>query len=151
MADTAAIASEIQRMHGDYYGHVPGEVRVYEAGELLVVLIEDAFSRAEQILIERGEADEVQVIRRRFEQVIADHFTDIVERGTGRSVRAFLSDTDLGERLAVETFVLGPPAEDMSGFERAGERIDTPQEITDQSRREAAFEPHEEEPPPRRR
>jgi uncharacterized protein YbcI len=149
MADTAAIASEIQRMHSEFYGHTPDEVRVYEAGELLIVLIEDAFSRAEQILIGRGEADEVQIIRRRFEQVIADRFKDVIERATGRCVRAFLSDTDLVERLAVETFVLGDAAEDMSTFERAGERVDTQQEITDQSRREAAFELREEGQPPR--
>ena len=56
MADTAAIADEIQRIHSEYYGQPPGAVRVYEAGDVLVVLIEETFTRAEQILIGRGEA-----------------------------------------------------------------------------------------------
>ena len=91
----------------EYYGQPPGQVRVYEAGDVLVVLIEETFTRAEQVLIGRGEAAEVQVIRRRFQLAVADQFKAVVQRGTGRCVRAFLSDTHLEERLAVETFVLG--------------------------------------------
>jgi len=102
----------------DYYGQSPGQVRVYQAGDILVVLIEETFTRAEQTLIGRGEADEVQVIRRRFQVAIADQFRAIVQTASGCFVRAFLSDTNLHEHLAVETFVLGEPVEDMAGFER---------------------------------
>ena len=143
MADTAAIAGEIQRIHADYYGQTPGEVRVYEAGDVVVVLIEETFTRAEQVLIGRGEADEVQVIRRHFETAIADQFRAIVQSATGRCVRTFLSDTDLHEHLAVETFVLGEPVEDMAGFEREEARSDTAQQISDQIERERAFKPRE--------
>jgi uncharacterized protein YbcI len=144
MADAATIAREIRQIHAEYYGQAPGKVNVYEAGVVVVVLIEETFTRAEQILIERGEAQEVQIIRRRFELTIAEEFKDIVQRATGRSVRAFLSDTDLHERLAVETFVLGGPADDMAEFEREGARADSDQAISDQSERERAFEPHDE-------
>src|SRR5580700_7613797 len=120
MADTAAIANDIQRIHGEYYGQTPGHVRVFEDGDVLVVVIEETFTRAEQILIGRGEADEVQIIRRRFQLAIADQFKSIVQSATGRYVRAFLSDTHLPERLAVETFVLGEAVEDMTGFEEEG-------------------------------
>ena len=143
MADVAAIASEIQQIHGDYYGHAPGQVRVYEAGDVLVVLIEETFTRAEQILIRRGEAAEVQIIRRRFQLAIADQFRAIVQSATGRCVRAFLSDTDLHEQLAVETFVLGEPVEDMAGFEEDSARFDSEQAISEQSQREEAFEPRD--------
>jgi uncharacterized protein YbcI len=143
MADTAAIATEIQRLHADYYGQAPGEVRVYEAGDILVALIEETFTRAEQILIERGEADEVQIIRRRFQLAVADQFRAVVQMATGRYVRAFLSDTDLHQRLAVETFVLGERVEDMAGFEREGACADSEQSISDQSAREGAFKPRE--------
>jgi uncharacterized protein YbcI len=109
----------------------------------LVVLIEETFTRAEQILIGRGEADEVQIIRRRFQLAVADQFISIVQAATGRCVRAFLSDTHLRERLAVETFVLGEAVEDMTGFEREGACSDSEQAISDQSGREAAFKPRE--------
>ena len=118
-------------------------MRVYEAGDILVALIEESFTRAEQVLIGRGEAAEVQIIRRRFQLAIADQFRAIVQMATGRCVRAFLSDTDLHERLAVETFVLGEPVEDMTGFEREGASADSEQSISEQSDRERAFKPHE--------
>ena len=113
----------------------------YEAGDVVVVLIEETFTHAEQVLIGRGEADEVQIIRRRFQLAVADQFIAIVQAATGRCVRAFLSDTDLRERLAVETFVLGEPVEDMAGFEREGARSDSERAISEQSGREAAFKP----------
>lgn len=143
MADMAAIASEIQQIHVDYYGHAPGQVRVYEADDIVVVLIEQTFTRAEQTLIQRGEAHEVQTIRRRFELAMGDQFKAVVQKATGRRVRAFLSDTELPEQLAVETFVLSEPVEDMTEFEHEGTRSDTDQAMSDQSAREAAFEPHE--------
>jgi uncharacterized protein YbcI len=143
MADIAAIAGEIRRIHGEYYGQTPGQVRVYEAGDVVVVLIEETFTHAERVLIGRGEADEVQVIRRRFQLAIADQFRAIVQSATGRCVRTFLSDTDLPEHLAVETFVLGEPVEDMAGFEREEARSDSAQEISDQIERERAFTPPE--------
>lgn len=143
MADISAIAPEIQRIHGEYYGQTPGEVRVYEAGEIVVVLIEETFTRAEQVLIGRGEAHEVQVIRRRFQLAIADQFRAVVQSATGRYVRSFLSDTDLQEHLAVETFVLGGPVDDMVEFEREGARSDSAKEMSDQSDRERAFKPPE--------
>ena len=143
MADIAAIASEVQRIHGEYYGQTPGGVRVYAAGDVVVVLIEETFTRAEQVLIGRGEAEEVQLIRRRFQMAIADQFRSIVQSATGRCVRAFLSDTDLHEHLAVETFVLGGPVEDMAAFERKEARSDSVQEISDQIERERAFNPPE--------
>jgi uncharacterized protein YbcI len=151
MADIATIAAEIEQIHADYYGQAPGAVRVFEAGDIVVVLIEETFTRAEQTLIKRGEADEVQIIRRRFQLAIADQFRSIVQKGTGRCVRSFLSDTDLHERLAVETFVLGEPVEDMTEFEREGVRSDSDQAMSDQSKREGSyqskregsFKPHE--------
>jgi uncharacterized protein YbcI len=72
-----------------------------------------------------------------------DQFIEIVEAATGRQVRAFLSDTHLHERLAVETFVLGGSVEDMAAFEREGSRSDTEQEISEQTRREDALNRHE--------
>jgi uncharacterized protein YbcI len=143
MADAAVIASRVEQIHGEYYGQAPAGVRVYEAGDVVVVLIEGTFTRAELTLIDRGEANEVQAIRRRFEMTVADQFMEVVQSATGRRVRAFLSDTHLGEQLAVETFVLGEPVEDMTGFESVGSRADTEQQISDQAERGDAFGRHE--------
>jgi uncharacterized protein YbcI len=70
-------------------------------------------------LVDRGEIDAIQQIRRRFQQQMADEFTALVEQATGRKVRAFLSETHLETDVSVEIFLLADNRTDMSGFEDA--------------------------------
>jgi uncharacterized protein YbcI len=110
------IASKIGALHGEYYGHEPGLVDVHMGPNVVIVVMEESFTAAENTLIERGEAHEVQAIRRRFQQVKGDQFCSIIEQELGRTVRTFISDTDLEERLAIEVFLLGSPREAMHAF-----------------------------------
>ena len=57
------------------------------------MVLEETFTPAEKTLIDRGEADGIQDIRRRFQRVMEEQFVAIVEQATGRRVRAFLSET----------------------------------------------------------
>jgi uncharacterized protein YbcI len=107
------IARKIGTLHGEYYGHEPGLVDVHIGPNVVIVVMEETFTPAEKTLIERGSAQEVQQIRRRFQQVKGNQFCSVVEQATGRTVRTFLSDTDLEQRLAVEVFLLGSPREAM--------------------------------------
>ena len=102
----ATIVGEIVRLHREYYGRGPTKARAHMAGEVLVVLLEETFTPAEKTLIERGEADGIQDIRRRFQRAMRDQFVSIVEEATGRHVRSFFSDTDLSEDISIELFVL---------------------------------------------
>jgi uncharacterized protein YbcI len=86
-----------------------------------VVVLEETFTPAEQALVDRGEADEIQQIRRRFRRVIAEEFAAIVEQATGRRVRSYVSDTDLAENVSIDVCLLGASLEDMSGPEVADE------------------------------
>jgi len=113
----ATVASEFVRLHSDYYGRGPTKAKVYADGDLLAVVLEETFTPAEKTLIERGQADGIQDIRRRFQRVMADQFKSVVEQATGLRVRAFLSETDLENDVAVEIFLLAEPRTDMSGFE----------------------------------
>jgi len=117
----AAISNEMVRLHSEYYGRGPTKSKVYADGDLIAVVLEETFTPAERTLIARGEADGIQEIRRRFQRVMADQFRSIVEQATGREVRAFLSETDLENDVAVEIFLLGATRTDMTGFEDAGE------------------------------
>jgi uncharacterized protein YbcI len=81
------------------------------------VVLEESFTRAEKTLIQRGEAEGIQDIRRRFQRVMADQFKSIVEQATGRQVRSFFSDTDLDQDISVEVFILAGDRTNMSGFE----------------------------------
>src|SRR5215218_5756429 len=113
----STIASEFVRLHSEYYGHGPTKAKVYSDRDLLAVVLEETFTPAEMTLIERGEPEGIQEIRRRFQRVMADQFKSVVEQATGRRVRAFLSETDLENDIAVEIFLLAQSRTDMSDYE----------------------------------
>src|SRR5215216_4579310 len=115
----AAIANEIVRLQAEYYGKGPTKAKTYIVEDLVVVVLEESFTRAEKTLAERGEREAIQHIRRRFQQQMADNFTSVVEQATGRMVRVFLSETDIEQDVSVETFLLADDRTDMTGFEEA--------------------------------
>jgi uncharacterized protein YbcI len=117
----ARISDSLAALHGHWNGKSPSAARTYIAGDdVVVVVLEETFTPAEQALVESGAANEIQEIRRRFRRVVADEFAAIVEQATGRRVRSYISDTDLTENVSIDVFLLGAPLEDMSGFEEAG-------------------------------
>jgi uncharacterized protein YbcI len=113
----ATISREIVRLQAEYYGKGPTKARTYIVDDLVVVVLEETFTRAEKTLAARGEGEAIQHIRRRFQQQMAEDFTGIVEQVTGRKVRAFLSETDIEQDVSVETFLLAGERTDMTGFE----------------------------------
>ena len=115
----AMISKEIVRLQAEYYGKGPTKAKTYIVEDLVVVVLEETFTRAEKTLAERGERDAIQHIRRRFQQQMAENFTSVVEQATGRKVRTFLSETDIETDVSVETFLLAEDRTDMAGFEEA--------------------------------
>jgi uncharacterized protein YbcI len=115
----AMISKEIVRLQAEYYGKGPTKAKTYIVDDLVVVVLEESFTRAERTLVERGEREAIQHIRRRFQQAMADGFTSVVEQATGRKVRVFLSETDVEHDVSVETFLLAEERTDMRGFEDA--------------------------------
>src|SRR4051794_34129270 len=85
----ARIATEIVRLHSEYYGKGPTKAKTYIADDVVVVVLEETFTKAERTLIARGQRESIQSIRRQFQQAMADEFRSIVEQATGREVRAF--------------------------------------------------------------
>jgi uncharacterized protein YbcI len=112
----ATISRELVRLHAAYYGKGPTKARTYILDDLVVVVLEETFTRAEKTLAVRGEGEAIQHIRRRFQQQMADSFTSVVEQ-TGRKVKAFLSETNIEQDVSVETFLLADVRTDMTGFE----------------------------------
>lgn len=113
----AEIATGIVRLQSEYYGKGPTKAKAYITEDVVVVVLEETFTKAERTLVERGETETIQQIRRRFQQAMADEFKSIVEQATGRVVRAFLSETNLEADVSVEFFLLGEARTDMHGFE----------------------------------
>jgi len=113
----AMISKEIVRLQAEYYGKGPTKAKTYIVDDLVVVVLEESFTRAEKTLAERGEREAIQQIRRRFQQHMADSFISIVEQATGRTVRVFVSETDIDQDVSVETFLLADERTDITGFE----------------------------------
>jgi uncharacterized protein YbcI len=113
----AIISNEIVRLQAEYYGKGPTRAKTYIVEDLVVVVLEESFTRAEKTLAQRGEREAIEHIRRRFQQQMADEFTSVVEQATGRKVRVFLSETNIDQDVSVETFLLADERTDMTGFE----------------------------------
>src|SRR6476620_371453 len=115
----ATISKAIVRLQAEYYGKGPTKAKTYMVDDLVVVVLEETFTRAEKTLAGRGEREAIQHIRRRFQQQMAESFTGVVEQATGRKGRVFLSETDIDNDVSVETFLLAEERTDMTGFEEA--------------------------------
>lgn len=111
------IADALAGLMRENYGHGPSTGTTEIAGDVVVVVLEEAFSPAESKLIEMGHADQVQSIRRTWQTAMAQDFKQVVERALGREVRAFVSDTDIEAGVSIEVFVLGEEKTDMESFE----------------------------------
>ena len=103
----ATISKEIVRLQAEYYGKGPTRAKTYIVEDLVVVVLEETFTRAEKTLAERGEREAIEQVRRRFQQQMAERFTNVVEQATGRKVRVFMSETNVEHDVSVEMFLLG--------------------------------------------
>jgi uncharacterized protein YbcI len=121
----ARIASGIVRLHSEYYGKGPTRAKTYYVDDMVMVVLEETFTRVEKTLVARGEGDAISDIRRRFQQHMRQEFTSVVEQATGRVVRTFLSETNIEDDVSVEIFLLGEGRTDMNKFE-SSETADEP-------------------------
>lgn len=101
----AEISREIVRIHAQYYGRGPTRAKAIWRQDVVVVVLEEIFTRAEEVLMEAGRFEQVRSNRQAFQDEIEPLFKQVVEVATGRKVRAFLSQVTQ-EGIASEVFVL---------------------------------------------
>ena len=94
------------------FGRGPTSARAYVSDDVITVVLRDNLTPVEHTLIENERAAVVGDLREGFLSAICDEAVALVERETGRSVAAFLSDHNVVSDIAVEVFVLEPLAED---------------------------------------
>ena len=84
----------------------------------VIIVVRDSLTPGERTLVDGGYAEEVLATRRRFQQLMQDDATALVEGLTGRTVIGFMSDNHTDPDLGVEVFILEPDhVEDGSVFE----------------------------------
>jgi uncharacterized protein YbcI len=100
------IAKAIVRAQHRRLGRGAPRARVVASEDLLIVVLQDPFTKSEQSLIADGRDAAVLELRAQSEQMLEAELVEIVERSTGCRVEAFLSAAHVAPQLVVEVFVL---------------------------------------------
>ena len=103
----AEISREMVRLYKELFGRGPTKARTEFAGaDIVVCSLENSFTPAERSLAEMGEHQRLRDTRMYFQHATSERFREIVERLTGRRVRAFVSGLDADADLCSEVFYL---------------------------------------------
>jgi len=105
----AAISKLLVATMAEFIGRGPTKARTSIGADVITIVLEDTLTKGERSLVRDGFAGEVVAMRRAFQCTMAPTLIDGIEKITGRSVAAFLSDNHIDPDIAVETFVLMPP------------------------------------------
>jgi uncharacterized protein YbcI len=109
---SSIISREIVRLHARLYGRGPTKAKTYVHAEYVLCALEDIFTPSESTLIEADKEGLVRETRTAFQDATRDEFVAVVERATGRPVRAFHSQIDPMSNTATEVFLLAAETRD---------------------------------------
>jgi uncharacterized protein YbcI len=103
----AEISREMVRLYKELFGRGPTRARTEFAGpDIVICSLEHTFTPAERSLAEMGEHQRLRDTRMYFQAATHDRFIGVVEKVTGRRVRAFISGLDANEDVCAEIFYL---------------------------------------------
>jgi uncharacterized protein YbcI len=102
----AAISRQVVGIYAEYYGRGPTKAKTIWRDDIVVCILEDVFTRAEQLLVDGDRFDQVRLNRQAFQDQIEPFFHEVVEIATGRRVDACLSQVNRNG-VAAEIFTLG--------------------------------------------
>ncbi len=104
-----AVTSALVRIHTRYLGRGPKSASTFYQGNVLVTLMHDVLTHAENVLRETSQSEAVNQMRHLFQETMENDFKQAVEQLTGRRVLAFISGNNLDPDVAAEVFVLDGP------------------------------------------
>jgi len=105
----AALTREVVRIHTASLGRGPNKSFSFHNGNVVVTVLQDVLTKAEQNLSGNAHGEAVLEMRQLFQRTMAEEMTESVERLTDRKVVAFMSDNHLDPDMAVEVFILDRP------------------------------------------
>ena len=109
----AEVTRSMVALHERYHHRKPVTAKTQLLGDdLLVCVLGGVYTDVEKTLIELQHSTTVQETRSEFQTAMQHKFVDEIERLTGRSVLAFISNSHVGPDLEIELFVLGPARRD---------------------------------------
>lgn len=105
----AALTREVVRIHTANLGRGPNKSFSFYNGNVVVTILQDVLTKAEQNLAANHHGEAVLSMRDLFQRTMAGELTESVERLTGRKVVACMGTNHLDPDMAVEVFVLDAP------------------------------------------
>ena len=107
---TDAISAAMVELYSDHYGHDRTTATTYINDNVVLCVLEDILSVAEERRVADGDSGEVLDDRVLFQENTEDEFTAAIERLTRRTVTAFLSANQTTPGVACELFFLEAPS-----------------------------------------
>jgi uncharacterized protein YbcI len=104
----AALANELGKLIADFTGRGATKSRAFVQQDVVICVLEEGATRAEQNLVAAGKAELVRIQRDALQRAMGPQLIAAVERLTGRRVHTFLSGSDESGSSAVEAFLLEP-------------------------------------------
>ena len=102
----AEITNRIVALMREHYGRGPIKAKTYVLDNLIVCVFTDGFTTIERTMMEGGRPDRVLEMRRGFQQLMKERYTEMIEGLTGRKVLAFLSQAHVDPDLTIEMFLM---------------------------------------------
>jgi uncharacterized protein YbcI len=105
----AAVTDAMVAFHQRYHHRKPVTAKTLMLGDdLLACVLGGVYTDVEKTMIEIQRKTIVQQTRNKFQNAMQDKFINAVERLTGRTVLAFISNHHVGPDIEIELFLLTP-------------------------------------------
>ena len=102
-----AISRSMAGLQREHYGRESTNVNAYAIKDMIVVVVRlEHLTPLETSMVDGGEPERVLALRAEFARVMAGRYTHTVERVTGRTVVALLSQAHVDPDILVEAFFL---------------------------------------------
>jgi uncharacterized protein YbcI len=104
-----AVTEAMVVLHQRYYHRTPVSAKTQMLGDdLLACVLGGIYTDVEKTMIELERAPDVKDIRSAFQNAMQHKFINAVQRLSGRTVMAFISDSHVGPDIEIELFMLAP-------------------------------------------
>jgi uncharacterized protein YbcI len=105
----AAVSTGIVQAMARLYGRGPTKAKTYFNDTYVFCVLEGGLTPNEERLVAEGEGKLVREYRLRFQEVVADELTGVVEEATGRKVLTYHSQVVFEPSRLFEIFLLDEP------------------------------------------
>jgi uncharacterized protein YbcI len=102
----AEISTAIVRLLREYTGRGPMKAQTTIRDNVVLVMLEQALTKGEQVLVAKGRGENVLALRHEYQEAMRDESSAKIAELTGRNVTAMMSANHLDPDLGAEIYVL---------------------------------------------